>query len=308
MNNLQVLIVARPGDEHGDRIEHAIRFQTNSVARLSLNILRSLELMWTPGEALNVRTETDSFSIGHTSTIWWRRPGWVEIDDLAEDEGELIEAEVRSMFEGMLIATKPRWVDHPNVVHLAENKLYQLAIAREALLPMPNSQITSSVDGARTFASGKQVIAKTISTGEGLAPFADEISTELLERVVHAPVLLQERVDALADLRVVTVGERAFVWSRSRSNGQAIDWRQVDPEGRDFVPASSHAVEKLAVRAADALGLTHSSQDWVLTREGPVFLEANPGGQWLFLKGSEQSVIPALVAHLRGRDAASTRK
>jgi hypothetical protein len=52
------------------------------------------------------------------------------------------------------------------------------------------------------------------------------------------------------------------------------------------------------------LGLTHSSQDWLLTREGPVFLETNPGGQWLFLEGSEQSVIPALVAHLRGRDAA----
>lgn len=305
MKDLQVLIVARPGDEHGDRIEHAIRLQTNSVARLSLNTLRSLEFTWIPGNPLNVGTETDqySFSIGPTSTIWWRRPGWVEIDDLAKDEGELIDAEIRSMFEGMLIAAKPRWVDHPGVVHLAENKLYQLSTAREAALPIPNSEITSSANSARTFASGRRVIVKTISTGEGLAPFADEVPTELLERVVHAPVLLQERVDALADLRVVTVGQRAFVWSRSRSNGQVIDWRQVDPEGRDFVPASSHSVEKLAVRAADALGLTHSSQDWLLTREGPVFLEANPGGQWLFLEGSERSVIPALVAHLRGRDA-----
>jgi glutathione synthase/RimK-type ligase-like ATP-grasp enzyme len=60
------------------------------------------------------------------------------------------------MLEGMLIATKPRWVDHPNVVHLAENKLYQLATVRGAALPIPNSQITSSLDGARNFASGKQ--------------------------------------------------------------------------------------------------------------------------------------------------------
>lgn len=203
MKDLQVLIVARPGDEHGDRIEHAIRLQTNSVARLSLNTLRSLEFTWIPGNPLNVGTETDqySFSIGPTSTIWWRRPGWVEIDDLAKDEGELIDAEIRSMFEGMLIAAKPRWVDHPGVVHLAENKLYQLSTAREAALPIPNSEITSSANSARTFASGRRVIVKTISTGEGLAPFADEVPTELLERVVHAPVLLQERVDALADLR-----------------------------------------------------------------------------------------------------------
>jgi hypothetical protein len=48
-----------------------------------------------------------------------------------------------------------------------------------------------------------------------------------------------------------------------------------------------------------ALGLTMSVQDWLETDDGPVFLEINPQGGWLFLDGADTAVAPALAHHLR---------
>jgi hypothetical protein len=60
----------------------------------------------------------------------------------------------------------------------------------------------------------------------------------------------------------------------------------------------SQPVGSLAPLIAAALGLTQSSQDWLLTNDGAVFLEANPGGEWLFLESAREGVVANLVEHL----------
>jgi hypothetical protein len=49
-----------------------------------------------------------------------------------------------------------------------------------------------------------------------------------------------------------------------------------------------------------ALGLSMSVQDWLVSDRGPVFLESNAQGAWLFLSGSDQLVTPAVAQHLKG--------
>jgi len=46
-----------------------------------------------------------------------------------------------------------------------------------------------------------------------------------------------------------------------------------------------------------------SAQDWLETGDGPVFLESNAQGEWLFLKGARERVPSALAQHLLGRQA-----
>ena len=43
-----------------------------------------------------------------------------------------------------------------------------------------------------------------------------------------------------------------------------------------------------------------SVQDWLETKDGPVFLEGNPQGQWIFLAGSRELVPSAVAEHLLG--------
>jgi hypothetical protein len=300
LEHATVLIVARPGDDHGDQVESTIRSRGESVERLSLNTFRDVSIDWEPAGPLHIQTSTGDFLVGSTSTIWWRRPGWPEVGDLDSEEADFIQSEIHVILEGTLLACAARWVDDPLVVQKAENKLFQLAAIRRCSILVPNSIVTNSVSRATKFASGRSILAKTVSVGEGIAPFADEVPTDLLEKVRAAPVLLQERIEAVADLRIVTVGKRAFTWSRRRKQDDPVDWRRHDPEGSDFQLTSQRGAEDQALRVARALGLTHSAQDWLQTSDDFVFLEANPGGQWLFLPGASDTIVPVLVDHLLG--------
>jgi hypothetical protein len=114
------------------------------------------------------------------------------------------------------------------------------------------------------------------------------------------PTLLQELVPATSDLRVVVIGTRGWVWRRPREPGM-IDWRQIDPGGDGFELVEDAALAKQAVAMTKALKLTMSVQDWLEIPGGPVFLESNAQGAWLFLRRSDEIVVPALAEHLNSR-------
>ncbi len=147
------------------------------------------------------------------------------------------------------------------------------------------------------------VIAKSVSSGVGLAPHPDQIDESVIPLLVGAPTVLQRMVVASADLRVVTVGRRAWIWRRERVEGAPIDWRLSDPTGSGFRYSRFEELEDLAISVTAELGLTTSVQDWALDKDSlPWFLEANPVGQWLFLEGAEETVAPAVAAYLANVD------
>lgn len=211
----------------------------------------------------------------------------------------MIEAECSSILYGALLTQKARWVDHPDVIRRAENKLYQLFVAYSLGLEAPGTTVTNLKKVAAELTDRKRTIAKPVSSGPGLAPCAQEISRDLLGFVRSSPVLLQELVEAPVDLRVITIGNRVFTWERKRLSGEAIDWRVADPAGTGFYHISSRELlSQHALTVAKALGLSMSVQDWLCTEDKPLFLEVNPQGQWLFLRDAEPIIVPAVVEHL----------
>jgi len=52
------------------------------------------------------------------------------------------------------------------------------------------------------------------------------------------------------------------------------------------------------VKICRRLGLRFSVQDWLFTEGGLIFLEVNPSGQWLFLRGADAEVADALAEEL----------
>ena len=142
-------------------------------------------------------------------------------------------------------------------------------------------------------------VAKAISSGAGLAPYADKVSELDMDLLHNSPTLLQRRLDARADLRVVVIGNEALCWRRTRSDGEPLDWRSADPGGRGFAPVNVDDVGKAAVAVNRRLGLSFGAQDWVVESDDrATFLEVNPCGAWMFLDGARELVIPRLVHHL----------
>lgn len=293
-----VLAISRPGDEHAAAILRFLQVRGYAVARFSLNDLRSSRFEWSVRDGLRLETSSSSLRVGANTTIWWRRTGWVETDDLSDEEAELTRAEGADIFIGALLTSQATWVDRPDVLFLAENKLYQLAVAQRLGLQIPATLVTNDRCSAEALAFFGPLLAKPVSSGPGLAPFADTLEPDDLTLVREAPTLLQVAISATADFRVVTVAESAYVWCRKRELGGPMDWRQVDSGGRGFTRQARGELEEAAIDVARALKLTMSVQDWLETEDGFIFLEANPQGQWLFLPGAREEVVPAVAKHL----------
>ena len=98
------------------------------------------------------------------------------------------------------------------------------------------------------------------------------------------------------------------MWRRPRIQS-TLDWRSDDPNGSGFVRATAdHEVLDRARQVTSALGLSMAIQDWLETDDGPVFLESNAQGNWLFLRGARDIVAPALARHLVGHTAVGKGK
>lgn len=260
----------------------------------SLSSIRHHRLAWTPD---HLELGDDRLRVGPSTCVWWRRPGFVPVEDLDADEGRLVAEELIDTLAGAITSCGARVVDAPAAIRSAELKLVQLSVASQIGATVPATLVTNDPDEALRFASDRSVVAKAISSGFGIAPFVDVVDTDELAYVATAPTMLQHVVEREADLRVVTVGDTVLTWRRPHAAEDPPDWRRVDPAGEGFKVDST--VVTHAVSIAEALGLTFSVQDWLVTPDGLVFLEVNPQGQWLFLEDADRATR-LLVDHLLG--------
>lgn len=126
-----------------------------------------------------------------------------------------------------------------------------------------------------------------------------ERNDERLVALAGAPFLVQEQIPAQRHLRVVTLQERAWCCAL-QADRLPVDWRRDDAAHHSFELSSDGEVEQAALRLAHDMGLGYSSQDWIDTGNGAVFIDLNPAGQWLFLpEPVSGAVARAIAEHLQ---------
>ena len=291
----EVLLVAPADDVHAQVVARYIG-ERASVAWLDLAAATSGALAIEPGQ----RVMLNGAVVARAGTVvWWRRTG-VPAPLAGADgmEQRLAAEEMRAQLVGGLLSLNVAWVDHPGVVETAEHTLFQLAVAEREGARIPRTVATNDATVGRLRFRDGELVAKAISSGIGIAPFADVVSEDLIDLLPNASTVLQERLNSIADLRVVTIGNETFCWRRPKRAADPVDWRRQDPKGSAFELVEEPEIHRLAPLVASALGLQFCVQDWVQTAEGPVFLEVNPVGQWLFLRNAEQTVGERLASLL----------
>jgi glutathione synthase/RimK-type ligase-like ATP-grasp enzyme len=195
------------------------------------------------------------------------------------------------------------WLTHLDALNLAENKAFQLLVARRIGLRIPVTTVASDRDRLPS-RLGDPMVVKPL--GPGAYRDADggmhvihanliDRASEALEALAGAPFLVQERLAVEQHLRVVTVGKRAWCGALA-ADGLPLDWRRDEAAHDAFRPAPEfNEVHDQAVRLASALHAGYSSQDWVVVNGAVWFLEFNPGGQWLFLPAPVADEITAAI-------------
>lgn len=203
-------------------------------------------------------------------------------------------------------------MNSPRTIERCVDKFYTTALLQEAGLPVPESVVCEGIDAAMAAVRALgDVVVKPIfgSMGHGLVRVSDpDVAFRVLRSLdqIRSVFYVQRAIDhGGRDVRVLVVGGRVLgaIERRSRES----DWRTNVSRGgsatRFELPI---AWERLAVRAAEAVGADYAGVDLLPSRGGDVFvLEVNGIPGW---EGLQQAtgidVAGALVDHLVLRVAA----
>lgn len=223
-------------------------------------------------------------------SVWWRRPRrYLASSDVGEAHlRHFITSESRAAFEGWLHCLGDQVINPIAAENAASHKLLQLQCAVDVGLKIPRSLATNSPAQAREFiqANGQRTVYKPFTAANWQLIPTQRVSADALqhmEAVSYAPVIFQEEISKIADIRVNILDGEAFpLLIRASRQDAPIDWR-VDPAREYVAHVLPDAIKSALVMLVARLGLRFAACDLALTEDGDyVFFEANTGGQWLF--------------------------
>ena len=200
------------------------------------------------------------------------------------------------------------WVNRPDRIPLAENKLYQLTMASQLGFELPDTLVSQNPDAIRTFVRryGNVVVKPVFGSMRGTLEVQTVTEATLPPEptLKLVPAIWQERLTAQHHLRIHAFGDRHLAVSLESDR---LDWRFGTQSNLQEKKISLELASKIAAYL-DAMGLEMAIFDFLVPTDGPpVFLEANQQGQFLFLEG--QGGIPVTAAFcdfLNGRAACSS--
>ncbi len=205
-----------------------------------------------------------------------------------------------------------KWINDPWKVMMAENKAYQMSVARRIGLAMPATLITSDPDKVRKFYgdNGGDVVVKLFAMSPVLnkVVYTNRVTLEHMkqvESVRRSPSIFQARVEKEYELRITVVGNELFPVKilSQRDEETALDWRR-KPKLNDFEVRMEPTdlprdIQERIHSFMDAVGLRFGCIDMIVTpKHEYVFLEVNPSGQWYFVQVRTHLKIAQAIARL----------
>lgn len=307
-----VLIVGQQPDPHIDAVSEHLRAFGVRVLLLNRCATRACTLRYRNGAVGGtIVTEDGVAELDDVACVWWR----VKPSALAEFSGgnaglaeTFMWREWRSVLRSLAtLLTEVPWVN-PLPEHLnAGLKPAQLALAAAAGLEVPETIITNDaeeVDGL--FDRHERVVYKTLSSF--IAPpdqiiYTNPVTRDQVRRehraIRAAPGIFQAYVAKAHELRVTVVDERLFT---VRIDSQAAeitstDWRRSQLRDMYSIASLTGRTERGIMHFMRRAGLRYGAFDFVVTPDGrEVFLECNPGGQWLWLERATGAPISRALA------------
>jgi hypothetical protein len=326
-----ILILSARHDPHAEVVASKLRtrharylsfdpaeFPANSNITLSLDaVSRATYLLTYEGENID---------LSQVCAIWHRRPS-MPVPDESITGARLrnwVSEESQSLLEGIWQTLDCLHVPgSAQSRYAAENKLKQLVQASRLGFSIPRTFFTNRPEGLleafSTFEGA--AITKVLSNpaiprgrdDEEWSAFTRPIRRRDLGRyrtLRYAPVIVQEYVPKLLEIRATVVGSHVFAAAihSQLSHRTRHDWRHYD---FDRTAHEAHVlpdrVLELCVKLVRSLNLNFGAIDLVLTPAGEyVFLEINPSGQWLWIQRLTDLPIDDAIADLliEGRERA----
>lgn len=300
----KVLIISNKSDLTSDFVIKKLKHRNIDFYRFNTE-----ELTKTCSISLDFQTNTfllkdlvlkRNIDFNEFTSVYFRRPEIPIIDssDLGFGEALFLKSEISYTLEGIYkILRNARWISPIYAIREAENKIYQLELAKSLGLTIPDSIVTNSFDAAKNFyeRNNGNCIIKPIASGHiedgnnSKVVFTNVVENKLFNKnqIEVSPNFFQSHIKKIGDVRVTMVGNKGFatlIHSQELSQTM-VDWRR----GENIL---KHTKIELPIEILDKctklmtkLNLRFAAVDFVLDKESNfVFLEINPNGQWAWIE------------------------
>ena len=254
----------------------------------------------------SLRTPSRRAELDAIRSVYWRRATWPDFADLDPGDARWVAAQVRHGLGGVLYALPGcLYANHPLANQRADVKPLQLAAAQRLGFLVPPTLVSNRLEDIKDFAGTHgDVVYKALRWtahsrgGVGHTTWTEPVEAADFDASVEAaPVLVQARVDKVADLRVTVVGEQVFA---VRIDSDLLDWR-TDYDALSYTVVNiPEDLEHALVGFLAHFGLAFGCFDLCVRRtdESPVWLELNPNGQWGWLEDETGLPLTAAFADL----------
>jgi hypothetical protein len=238
---------------------------------------------------------------------WWRRPQPFRLPETVRDPAHrrFAMSEGSTALFGPYQAMDCLWVNDPARDEAAHHKPWQLALAQRIGMTIPITLMTNDPEEAREFwrrHEGKVIYKLFRALPDAWRETRRLAQTDLplAESIRLAPVIFQEWIEAVAEIRLTVIGEEMFAAEADARSGQYpvdfrfngdLHWKQHSLPSR---------VENQIRELMRHMGLEYGAIDLRLTPEGEyVFLEINPAGQFLWIElATGMKIADALAGRL----------
>lgn len=248
------------------------------------------------------------------NSIWFRRTKLPIINDLPLNEKVYILNEIDSLINNLFCIINGKWISNPFSVYKAENKLFQLKIAKEIGFKIPDTIVTSSKEDLKTFYkkhNGNIIIKPLNQTriNDKDAPsfiFTNRVKQEQIEKIENfdlTPCIYQNEIEKRYEIRVTVVGNKVFAAAvnSQMDNETLIDWRRKKLIFRKIdLPLT---IRDLCIDIVRYMNLTFGAIDLIKDKNGDyIFLEINPNGQWAWIEAQTSlNISDSIIKELQSQ-------
>jgi glutathione synthase/RimK-type ligase-like ATP-grasp enzyme len=249
------------------------------------------------------------------TAIWQAAVVGVELPAMAPGVRETCHAAAERAAIGVLDSLGAFQLDPHHRQSHADRKPDQLRIARALGLDIPATLISNDPEAVRAFARRTgRIVAKMLVPPVEAGPLGDgevavmfttamtEAELDQLDGLDLCPMIFQEHIARLRDVRVTVVGKRLFASVLDATRGDAADWRRAAAGAEPVVWQPYELPREVAervVQLVDRAGLNFGAVDLVVRPDGRhAFLELNATGSFGFLGAEQTAAIASAIAEV----------
>ena len=310
-----IAILSCADDLHALAVERRLSDQfgvTCGVVEVDTLAASSPGLTWSTCSSFSPALPTRdgrTLAIPELDAIWYRRAYMPQraAKDLAEPAYiDVVDHSCTTTLLGSLATHfRGQWISDPDASRNAENKLVQLDIARRAGLRVPRTLISQDPAAIKEFCDelDGNVIMKPLRGARDRHLLTLRVNDDVHlnpSSLRLCPTIFQEYVPGCRHLRVLACGSTMMAFAIET---EELDWRPNLDVPVSLVELDAEISTGLA-RVLSMLNLRMGIFDLKVGDKGPVWLEVNPQGQFLFLEGITGVDLTTVFAEFLAESAA----